>query len=153
MHQILLYGAYDNSPASDMAFGISMVIFILILLAMVVLLYASNWKLFEKAGQPGWAAIIPVYNTVIMLKIAGKPLYWAALMFIPYIGVIWGIWTLNVYAKSYGKSDGFALGVIFLPYIFLPMMAFDKNTAYVGPAGVKDEVKDYLDNNQNTLIK
>jgi hypothetical protein len=150
MHTILLYSDYGNSSAGGAAFGISMLIFLVLILALVVLMVASNWKLFEKAGKPGWAAIVPIYNTITMLEIAGKPIYWIGLMMIPYIGIIWGIWTLNVFVKSFGKSSGYALGVIFLPFIFLPMMAFDKNTVYVGPGGVKDEVNDYLSGGQNT---
>ena len=104
---------------------------IIIVLAIVVLVLASFWKLYEKAGKPGWAAIIPIYSTLVMLEIIHKPWWWLILMFIPYIGFIWSIWAFVLFIKSYGKSTGYAIGAMFLPFIFLPMMAFDENVQYM----------------------
>jgi hypothetical protein len=109
--------------------------FFIFILAVAVLCIAGLWKVFEKAGQPGWAAIVPIYNYYIMTKIIGKPGYWAALMIIPYIGVIWAIWSFNLLSKSFGKDTGFTIGIVFLPFIFLPIMGFDKSIQYQGPAG------------------
>ncbi|GAA0539776.1 hypothetical protein GCM10009415_22040 [Chitinophaga japonensis] len=109
--------------------------FILVMLVLVAFYLFCLWKVFEKAGQPGWAAIIPIYNYYIMTKIIGKPWYWLLLMMIPYIGIIWGIWATNLLSKSFGKSEGFTVGLILLGFIFLPIMAFDKTIQYQGPAG------------------
>ncbi len=98
-----------------------MIVVGILMLAIVGLLIVSLWKIFEKAGQPGWAAIIPIYNNYIMTKIAERPGYWTVLMLIPYIGMIWGIWTMNRMVKRFGKSEGYTVGLIFLPFVFLPM--------------------------------
>ncbi len=109
--------------------------FFIFVLAVAVLCIAGLWKVFEKAGQPGWAAIVPFYNYYIITKIIGKPGYWVALMIIPYIGMIWGIWSFNLLSKSFGKDTGFTIGIILLPFIFLPILGFDKSIQYQGPAG------------------
>lgn len=108
---------------------------ILVMLVFVVFYIICGWKIFEKAGQPGWAAIIPIYSSYILTKIIGKPWYWVLLMCIPYIGIIWGIWAVNLLSKSFGKGVGFTLGLIFLGFIFAPIMAFDKSIQYQGPSG------------------
>ena len=116
-------------------------IMVVVYLAIAVLMIASGWKIFEKAGQPGWAVIIPIYNAIIALKIVGKPWWWLFLMMIPYVGIIWSIWTLNLLAKSFGKSTGFTIGLIFLPFIFLPMLGFG-DAEYQGPAAA-DAAQNY----------
>ena len=100
----------------------------MILLPIAVLIIACLWKIFQKAGEPGWASIIPIYNSVIQLKIVRKPWWWLLLMLIPYIGFIWAIWAVNLLCKSFGKSEGFTVGVLFLPFIFLPILAFGDAT-------------------------
>lgn len=93
------------------------------LLFLVLIIY-SLWKVFEKAGQPGWAAIIPFYNLYIMLKIAKKPGWWLILMFIPLVNLVIFILTYIAFAKAFGKGTGFALGLVFLGFIFFPLLAF-----------------------------
>ncbi len=107
--------------------------FILIIAGLII---AATWKLYEKANQPGWAAIIPIYTLIITLRIGKKPEWWVLLMIIPYIGLIWYIWSLNRFVKAYGKDTGWTIGCIFLPYIFLPIMAWSKNIQYIGDGGV-----------------
>src|SRR6266568_8278630 len=75
--------AVGNAAAAGM-FGA----FCLISLAIIVLIVASLWKIFAKAGEPGWAAIIPIYNAIVLLKIVGRPLWWLLLMLIPFVGLI-----------------------------------------------------------------
>jgi len=82
------------------------------------------WKLFVKAGQFGWAAIIPIYNYYVMLKVVKRPGWWLLLFLIPIVGFVFGIIVAIDIAKSFGKSGGYAVGIIFLPYIFLPMLGF-----------------------------
>lgn len=64
------------------------IFFVVIYLAVVVLMIASMWKVFEKAGKPGWAAIIPVYNIVVLLEIVGKPIIWIVGFLIPLVNII-----------------------------------------------------------------
>jgi len=109
------------------------VVAILLVLAIVVLMIASQWKVFVKAGQPGWASIVPIYNIIVMLKIIGKPAWWIILLFIPLVNYVIIIWILNLLSKSFGKGVGFTLGLIFLSIIFWPVLGFGSAT-YQGPA-------------------
>jgi hypothetical protein len=93
-------------------------------------------SIFTKAGKPGWAALVPFYNIIIFMEIIGKPWWWLFLWMIPYLNIIWVIWGWNLLAKSFGKSAGFALGIIFLPFIFCPILAFG-DSKYIGPGGNK----------------
>ena len=98
--------------------------FMLVMLAFVVLMIASVWKIFSKAGEPGWAAIVPIYNVIVMLKIGGKPVWWIVLFLIPLVNAIMGILLAIAIAEKFGKGTGFGLGMAFLPPIFYPMLAF-----------------------------
>jgi hypothetical protein len=115
-------------------------IFVPIYIAIIVLEIAALWKVFVKAGHPGWAAIVPIYNLYIVLKIIGRPGWWILLFLlgiIPFFGwiavfVIGIIIALDL-AKSFAKSSGFAVGLAFLNFIFIPILGFGESQ-YVGPA-------------------
>jgi len=107
---------------------------ILILIIPVLIIVLPTWFFYKKAGKPGWASIVPFYSTLIWLKIIGKPWYWLILFLIPYVNLIFLIWATNLTSKSYGKEQGFAFGLIFLPLIFYPILAFG-SSKYDGPAG------------------
>ncbi|MEW5735837.1 MAG: DUF5684 domain-containing protein [Thermodesulfobacteriota bacterium] len=96
----------------------------LVYLAIVVVMIAAMWRVFSKAGAPGWASIIPFYNAYVFLKIAGKPGWWLILFFIPIVNVIIGIIALVSFCNAFGKGLGFLLGLIFLPFIFYPILAW-----------------------------
>lgn len=97
---------------------------IIFYVAVIVLMIASFWKIFEKAGQPGWAAIVPIYNIIILLKIVDKPVWWIVLFFIPIVNFVISI-LLNIeLAKKFGKDTGFAVGLILLGIVFFPILAF-----------------------------
>jgi len=119
----------------DSAMSSFFIVFGIIMLAVVVLIVASMWKIFEKAGQPGWAAIVPIYNLYILTKIIGKPGWWVVLMIIPYLNIIFMIWAYNLLSKSFGKDTGFTVGLVLLGIVFFPILAFDKSILYQGPAG------------------
>jgi len=102
----------------------AMKLFSLIQLAFIILMLASMWKVFVKAGQPGWASLIPIYNAYVFLKIAGKPGWWLLLLFIPLVNLVAGILALIAFVNRFGKGGGYVLGLIFLPFIFYPMLAF-----------------------------
>jgi hypothetical protein len=96
----------------------------LIGLAAIVILIAAMWKVYAKAGEPGWAAIIPIYNIVVMLKIAGKPVWWIILMLIPFVNFIIALLVCLDIAKNFGKGGGFGIGLFLLGFIFFPILAF-----------------------------
>lgn len=115
----------------------------ILVLVFLVLIIVSFWKIFTKAGKPGWAAIVPIYNSYVIVQVARLPIYYFILVLIPtllniagvevpspgdsIIGlvsfVVWSSISYNL-AKQFGKSIGYAVGLIFLPFIFFPMLAF-----------------------------
>lgn len=112
----------------------TIIMFIGIVLAIMVFLIAAMWKVFTKAGQPGWAAIIPIYNIYIMTKIAGKPGIWTLFFFIPLLNLIFMIWLYNMISKSFGKDEAFTVGLVLLGIVFWPILGFG-SAKYVGPYG------------------
>lgn len=109
-----------------------MTIFSLLLSALAI---ASLWILFKKAGEPGWAAIVPFYNAYVLFKITWGNGIMFLLMLIPIANFVIMIMTYVKLAKAFGKGGGFACGLIFLGIIFLPIMAFSKDIVYVGVPG------------------
>lgn len=103
----------------------------------LVITIVSFWRIFAKAGKPGWAAIVPIYNTVVWLEIIGKPVWWILLLMIPGINIVFAIWITNLLSKSFGKDEAFTVGLILLPFVFYPILAFGK-AQYAGPAGLED---------------
>jgi Family of unknown function (DUF5684) len=101
-------------------------------LAFTILMIAACWKIFTKAGQPGWAAIIPIYNWYIFCKIVGRPGWWVILLLIPFVNFIIGIILCIDLAKSFGKGVGFGIGLILLGIIFFPILGFG-SAQYQGP--------------------
>jgi hypothetical protein len=102
-------------------------------LTFMILMIAACWKIFTKAGQPGWAAIIPIYNWYILCKIVGRPGWWVILLLIPFVNFIVGIILCIDLAKSFGKGVGFGIGLILLGVIFFPILGFG-SAQYQGPA-------------------
>jgi len=111
------------------AFGTYMFVYGVLL----VLLIVAYWQIFTKAGKPGWAAIIPIYNVIVWLEIVGRPIWWIVLLFIPIVNlVVYAIIVLDL-ANSFGKGLGFAVGMILLPFIFMLILGFG-SAQYTGPA-------------------
>jgi Family of unknown function (DUF5684) len=123
----------DNSYSGSSGLGALGLIPILIIIAFVVFIYAAMWKVFTKAGKPGWAAIIPIYNAIVLLEIVGKPTWWFLLFLIPCVNYVFIIWTFNLLSKSFGKSEGFTVGLILLSFIFIPILGFG-DAVYLGPS-------------------
>lgn len=107
-----------------------------------VFLIAAQWKVFVKAGQPGWACLIPIYNTYVMLKIGGKPWWWLLLMLIPFVNLVFAIWMINMISKSFGKDEGFTVGLVLLGIIFWPVLGFGR-AKYIGPFGDPEAFRAY----------
>lgn len=112
-----------NQPATDVSVGIPAFV-IVIELALVAVALAGIWATFVKAGEYGWAALIPIYNLIVFLRIAGKPWWWVFLFLIPLVNIVIGIIVHIDVAKNFGKGVGFALGLIFLGFIFYPILGF-----------------------------
>ncbi len=93
-------------------------------IGVIILIIAGFWKTFAKAGQPGWAALIPIYNIIVLLQVAGRPIWWIILFLIPVVSLIVAIIVALDVAKNFGKSVGFAIGLILLPFIFYPILGF-----------------------------
>ena len=108
-------------------------VFMLIWFAVFALVIASLWKLYTKAGQPGWAALVPIYQLIVLLNIVGRPIWWIALLCIPFANFIVGIIVLIDLARSFGKDISFAVGMILLPIVFIPLLAFG-DARYLGPS-------------------
>ncbi len=123
----------DSSSASSMAAVAAIISALMIPLIIVsVIMIIANWKIYEKAGKPGWAAIIPIYNLIVLLEIVGKPVWWILLFLIPCVNIIFLVWTTNLLSKSFGQSEGFTVGLLLLGVIFYPILGFG-NYQYLGP--------------------
>lgn len=106
----------------------------LLILVFAVLMIVVLWKVFVKAGKPGWAAIIPIYNIIVLLEIAERPIWWILLMFVPIANIVVEIIVILDVAKKFGKSVVFAIfGLILFPYVGWTMLAFGKSV-YQGAA-------------------
>ena len=137
MEYDLYYNYTDTSSiigAVMITVAIVMVITVLSALFMTVVL----WKIYKKAGKPGWASLVPFYNQFVLAEITWGNGWYFLISFaviIPYIGsfitIIFAILTYIKLAKAFGKSDGFAVGLIFLNPIFLAILAFGKSQ-YMG---------------------
>jgi hypothetical protein len=99
----------------------------------LVIVLVAYWKIFVKAGEAGWQAIIPIWSTIVLLKIVGRPWWWLLLMLIPLVNIIVLVIVMNDLSKSFGHGLGFTLGLIFLSFIFFLILGFDSST-YRGPA-------------------
>jgi Family of unknown function (DUF5684) len=110
-------------------------IFFLIELVIFVVIAAGSWKTFQKAGQPGWGVLIPIYNVYLMMKIAGRPGWWVILMFIPLVNIIIMVLVSLDIAKSFGKSAAFGVGLFLLSFIFYPILGFG-DAQYQGPVAM-----------------
>ena len=139
------------------------------LFAILIIELIAAWKMFTKAGRPGWAAIIPFYNVWVWGKLAFKDNWKTIGLLVSMIcysvfsalassemasadgGVgamsllmslfalvflVFDILLMISTAKAFGKGTGFAVGLIFLSCIFLPILAFSKDIRYIGPDGI-----------------
>lgn len=109
-------------------------IFVLIALVVVVLELAGLWNVYTKAGEHGWAVLIPFYNYWCMLRIVGRPGWWLVLYFIPIVNFIIFLMVLWDLTKSFSKEPGWFFGLWLLPFVFFPILGFG-DSQYAGPAG------------------
>jgi hypothetical protein len=132
------YYSYDSVYGGDdpekWLSGGALVAVIIVSITLAILMIAAMWNVFEKAKKPGWAAIVPFYNTYVMLKIVGRPGWWLLLYFIPIVNIFIAVIVTFELAKVFGKGVGYTLLLLFLPVIGWPMLAW-------GPAKYKGALK------------
>ena len=114
-----MYDDFDAGAAVGLGAG-----FIIFYIAIMIFMIVVQWKVFEKAGKPGWGCIIPIYNIILMMEIAGRPGWWFLLMLIPGVNIVVDIIVIFDISKAFGKGTGFGFGLLFLPIIFFPILAF-----------------------------
>jgi hypothetical protein len=109
-------------------------ILVVLYLAIALFFIIAYWKVYVKAGQPGWGVLIPIYNLYLWVKIAGKPGWWLLLCLIPIVNIVIAIILALEITKAFGKSTGFAILLILLPIIAVPILGFG-SAVYTKPAG------------------
>ncbi|MFZ5554647.1 MAG: DUF5684 domain-containing protein [Bacteroidota bacterium] len=116
-----------------------MIVGVILYIALIVFIIASIWKVFVKAGKPGWAAIVPIYNYIVMLEIVKKPIWWIVLLLIPFVNIIMLFIIMIEMAKAFGKSAGFGVGLALLGFIFFPILGFGDAQYVYGDNSKKTE--------------
>ncbi|MEO3940565.1 DUF5684 domain-containing protein [Paenarthrobacter nicotinovorans] len=131
---VIPLSSYSSSGSESAAAAglvlLLMVIYFAVVFAIVGVLYMG---MFTKAGRPAWAAFVPVYNSIKLMEIAGRPWYWFLLTLIPFAGIYFGIVALHDLSKSFGKDAGYTVGLVLLPVVFVPMLSYG-SAPYLGPA-------------------
>lgn len=118
-----------GTQGSDAAGIVAAIIYV----AVIVFFLVAAWRVYSKAGEPGWTGVIPIVNTFYLLKIVGRPFWWFFLFLIPIIGWVWAVIAMHDLSRSFGHGGWFTVGLIFLPFIFFPILAFGQSR-YLGPA-------------------
>lgn len=137
MLSVLLQDVVDVAPepvVDDTFSPIVVVLMSAFVVAVVVFMIAAAWKVFTKAGEPGWFSLIPILNTYTVIKIAGRPGWWLILTFVPVVNVVIMVIVIVDLATAFGKGVGFALGLMLLSPIFIAILGWG-SSRYVGPQG------------------
>jgi hypothetical protein len=111
-------------------------LFFAVYLGIALFFIIAGWKVFVKAGKPGWGILIPIYNAYLWVKIAGKPGWWLLLYLVPLVNIVIAIIVSLAVAKAFGKSTGFGILLILLPIIAIPILGFG-SAVYTQPAEAK----------------
>ncbi|OFI38379.1 hypothetical protein BIU82_03320 [Arthrobacter sp. SW1] len=122
--------AYSESDPPAALILIFMLLYFLVTFGISGLL---RMGVFMKAGQPAWAAFVPVYNDIKLLEIVGRPWYWFLLFLIPFAGIFFAVVALHDLSRSFGKDAGYTVGLVLLPIVFFPMLGHGQ-ARYLGPA-------------------
>ena len=144
------YGNYDAVGGGLLAgMGVASMLFYL---AILVLYIAGLWKIFEKAGKPGWAAIIPIYNMIIIAEIVGKPIWWGIVAsLVPCVNVVFSIWLMNLLMKSFGKEVPlWTILTVFFGFVTIPVIGFGSDR-YIGPTAAEATGGDSFSNLKKDL--
>ena len=120
----LMTAGYSYDPAVAGALAMFSGIYLIVSLVVLVLLIVANWKIFTKAGEPGWASLIPFYSNYVLFKIVFDKGWLFLLLFIPVVNAIISIILIFKLAQVFGHGVGFGFGLLFLSPIFLLILAF-----------------------------
>lgn len=115
---------FDSAWSADADVG---VLFLVAVAAVAVLLVSSLWRLFERAGEPGWASLVPIYGQLVLLRIAGMSGWWIVLLVVPYLGVIAALPVCIALARRFGRGVPFGIALWLLPFVFAPILAFGES--------------------------
>ncbi len=144
-----------------------------IMFAAFIVIAVAQWKLYTKAGQPGWAVFVPIYNILVLLDIIRKPRMWLGYMigaivlqfvmnmtvifffnndestttlmpvlvgvasFAVYIiNLVLGVRIIHGLSLAFGKTAAFTAGMIFLPFVFIPILGFGRAQYQYNPRNV-----------------
>ena len=121
---------YD--AAASAALSVGLIIYYVIALALMIVILVAMWKLYAKAGKPGWAAIVPFYSQYCLFDIAMGNGWLFLLTFVPCVNFVMTIICYLKLAKAFGKGTGFGIGLIFLSFVFVPILGFG-DAEYIGP--------------------
>ena len=141
MHTLtpILAQASGNEQAA-IAAGVAAFIgaFFLVFVVIGIVTLIGMWKAFAKAGQPGWAVLVPIYNIIVLLRVAGLPWYWVFAPFvaiIPILGwiayIVWIVWVHHRISTRFGQGVGYTIGLTLLGPIFWLILGFG-SSKYVG---------------------
>ncbi len=128
------YTTYTTTTTASSS-KISLVL-VLAYLFFLVCMLISMWKVYTKAGKPGWVAIVPIYNTLVLLEIVGRPWYWLLWLFIPIVNIYFLAVVCNDLAKAFGKGMGMTVLLFLLPFIGYPILGFGPAEYHGGPANM-----------------
>jgi|JI10StandDraft_1071094.scaffolds.fasta_scaffold364931_2 hypothetical protein len=119
-------------------------IFLLFFFAFIVFFIVCHWKIFTKAGQEGWKSLIPLYNAYVQLQITKQPTIWLLYFFIPFVNIYFGIKHIHGLSRAFGKDVGFTVGIILLPIVFYPILAFgDSKYVYTDNDPLINEIQEF----------
>lgn len=108
--------------------------FILLFLVIFIATKVGQHRLFEKAGEAGWKAWVPVYSNMIMLQLNGKPNWWTAILYVPVVGILVWVSMMIDFARAFGKYNlGQHAAALLTPFVYFPIMAWDDDAKYLGP--------------------
>lgn len=110
--------------ATSSAVGVGLIV---VYLAVVVFELAALWRVFVKAGRPGWAAIVPIYSTYVLLKLVGRSGWWMLLLVVPVVNVVSLAIVMYDLARSFRRGGGFAVGLFFLSFVFIPILGYGQS--------------------------
>lgn len=96
----------------------------LVIFAVTILMIAAMWRVFERAGEPGWAALVPIFNLYVMFKVGRMSPWWMLALIIPIVNIVVSFALSFGIAKRFGKGAGYGIGLTLLPFIFWPLLAW-----------------------------
>lgn len=135
-------GSSDAGSIAAIVAGLG--IFLLFFFAFIVFFIVCHWKIFTKAGQEGWKSLIPFYNAYVQLQITKQPTIWLLYFFIPFVNIYFGIKHIHGLSRAFGKDVGFTVGIILLPIVFYPILAFgDSKYVYTDNDPLINEIQEF----------